>query len=110
NGLLWTPAGQGWALFNLSSMPPRKVRYYAGAIFGQDRDVLIPAHATVTATTRCLFPKPVTLLAITGHYHYRCVRFTAGTWDGTGGEKLYEQNGYLDPPFVRYSGDHAPTV
>src|SRR5437867_2603098 len=43
-------------------------------------------------------------------YHYRGVRFTAGTWDGTGGEQLYEQNGYLDPPFVRYSGDHAPTV
>ena len=110
NGLLRTPSGQGWAVFNLYSMPPRKVRSYAGALFGQDRDVVVPAHATSTATTRCLFPKPVKLLAITGHYHYRGVRFTAATWDGTSGEQLYEQNGYLDPPFLRYSGTDAPEV
>ena len=110
NGLLRTPAGQGWAVFNLYSMNPRKVRSYAGAIFGQDRDVVVPAHATSTATTRCLFPKPVKLLAITGHYHYRGVRFTADSWDGTSGVPLFEQTGYLDPPFLRYSGDNAPEV
>ncbi len=110
NGLLQTPTGQGWALFNLYSIPQRKVKNYAGAFFGQDRDVLVPPHATSTATTRCLFPKPVKLLAITGHYHYRGVEFTAGTWDGTSGVQLYDQHGYLDPPFLRYSALTAPTV
>jgi len=110
NGLLQTPTGRGWALFNLYSIPQRKVRAYAGAFFGQDRDVLVPPHATSTATTRCLFPKPVKLLALTGHYHYRGVEFTAGTWDGTSGQQLYDQHGYLDPPFLRYSALTAPTV
>ena len=110
NGLLQTPTGQGWALFNLYSMPHQKVRSYAGAFFGQDRDVVVPPHSTSTATTRCVFPKPVKLLAITGHYHYRGVEFTAGSWDGTTGEQLYDQKGYLDPPFVRYSGVDAPEV
>ena len=110
NGLLQTPTGQGWALFNLYSIPKRKVRSYAGAFFGQDRDVVVPPHATSTATTRCVFPKPVKLLALTGHYHYRGVEFTAGSWDGTSGEQLYDQHGYLDPPFLRYSALTAPTV
>jgi hypothetical protein len=108
NGLLKTPTGKGWAVFDLWGMPHRKVRAYAGAIFGQDRDVLVPPHATATATTRCLFPKPVTLLALTGHYHYRGVEFTVATWDGTGGEQLYDQKGYLDPAFVRFGAPGAP--
>src|SRR5213594_3069906 len=65
NGLLQTPSGRGWALFNLYSMPRRKLTSYAGAFFGQDRDVVMPPHATSTATTRCVFPKPVRLLALT---------------------------------------------
>jgi hypothetical protein len=109
NGLLTTPTGNGWAIFNLYSIPPRKVKSYAGAFFGQDRDVVVPPHATSTATTRCVFPKQVKLLALTGHYHYRGTRFTAGTWDGTSGEQIYQQDGYLDPPFVRF-GEDAPLV
>src|SRR5438067_1407574 len=85
-------------------------RFRAGEQLAAQTHVVVPAHATSTATTRCLFPKPVKLLAITGHYHYRGVRFTAATWDGTSGEQLYEQNGYLDPPFLRYSGTDAPEV
>jgi hypothetical protein len=101
NGLLATPE-DGWAVFNLYSMPERKVRSYAGAFFGQDRDVMVPPHSTATATTKCVFPHPVKMLAVTGHYHFRGVHFTAGTWDGTSGSEIYNYNGYLDPPFVRY--------
>ncbi len=110
SGLLRTPLGKGWAVMNLHAMPARKVTSYAGAIFGQDRDVDIPPHTTATATTRCLFPKPVTLLALTGHYHYRGVEFTAATWDGTSGTPLYDQKGYLDPAFRRFSAAGAPVV
>jgi hypothetical protein len=109
SGLLTTPSSQGWAIFNLHAMPRRKVKSYAGAFFGQDRDVRA-TPGTSTATTRCLFPRPVTLLALTGHYHYRGTRFTAGSWDGLGGNQLYLQEGYYDPAFLRFATNETPTV
>jgi hypothetical protein len=104
NGLLSTP-DDGWALMNLHAIPKRRVKAWAGAIFGQDRDVVVAPRSRSTATTRCLFPKPVRLLALTGHYHYRGVQFTASTWDGVGGTEIYRQDGYEDPLFARY-GDN----
>jgi hypothetical protein len=109
NGLLATPE-PGWAGFNLYSIPKRKVTSYAGAFFGQDRDVAVPAHSTATATTRCLFPKPVKLLAVTGHYHFRGRHFSAGSWDGTSGNEIYSFNGYSEPTFTRYTPDQLPEV
>jgi hypothetical protein len=109
NGLLSTPE-DGWAGFNLYSIPKSKVTSYAGAFFGQDRDVVVPAHSTSSATTRCVFPKPVKLLAITGHYHFRGTTFTAGSWDGTSGTELYRFNGYSEPTFTRYAPDQIPEV
>jgi hypothetical protein len=106
NGLLATP-DDGWAIFNLYSMPSKRVKSYAGAFFGQDRDVVVPAHSTATATTKCVFPRPVKLLAVTGHYHFRGVKFTAGTWDGTTGNDIYTYNGYLDPPFQRFGANEV---
>jgi hypothetical protein len=109
SGLLHTPSGKGWAVMNLHAMPRNHVTAYAGAFFGQDRDVVVPPHSTSTATTNCVFPKPVSLLAITGHYHYRGVHFTAGTWDGHTGTQIYAYDGYLDPAFVRFN-DSPPIV
>jgi len=109
NGLLATPE-PGWAGFNLYSIPKRKVTSYAGAFFGQDRDVVVPAHSTATATTRCLFPKPVKLLALTGHYHFRGTHFTAGSWDGTSGNEIYSFTGYTEPTFTRYPPNAIPEV
>ena len=109
SGLLTTPTGEGWAVFNLFRMPKRRVKSYAGAIFGQDRDVVVPPGSS-TATTRCIFPKPVKLLALTGHYHYRGVDFTAGTWDGTTGTQIYHQVGYDHPTFLRFAANDIPTV
>jgi hypothetical protein len=102
NGLLSSPP-DGWAVFNLQAIPERKVTSYAGAFFGQDRDVVVPARSTVTATTRCVFPRPVRLLAMTGHYHFRGTRFTAASWDGaTAGPPVYDFSYYSDPLFARY--------
>jgi len=101
NGLLATPE-PGWAVMNLYSMPKRKVTSYAGAMFGQDKDVVVPPHSTSTATTRCVFPKPVQLLAVTGHYHFRGTHFTAGTWDGVSGTEIYSNQGYADPAFKTF--------
>ena len=110
NGLLSTPE-PGWATFNLYSMKRKKVKSFAGALFGQDRDVKVPAHSTAYATTKCVFPRPVKLLALTGHYHFRGVEFTVNSWDGqTTGQELYRTVGYSDPSFLRYSGKHQPEV
>jgi hypothetical protein len=109
SGLLTTPTGEGWAVFNLFRMPKHRVKSYAGAVFGQDRDVVVPPGSS-TATTRCIFPKPVKLLALTGHYHYRGVDFTAGTWDGFSGTEIYHQVGYDHPAFLRFTPNEIPTV
>jgi hypothetical protein len=110
NGLLHSPP-DGWALFNLYAMPQKKVRSYVGSIFGQDRDVVVPPHAVTSATTRCVFPKPITMLAMTGHYHFRGVHFTAATWDGTtSGPIVYEQRGYSEPAFRRYGEDELANI
>jgi hypothetical protein len=87
------------------------VKSFAGAIFGQDRDVDVPPHSTATATTRCVFPKPVKLLALTGHYHFRGKEFTVHSWDGVNeGQQLYDNVGYLDPAFLRFDGKFQPEV
>ena len=102
NGLLSSPPN-GWALYNLYAMPEKKVASYVGSLFGQDRDVLVPPHSTTSATTRCVFPKPVNFIGMTGHYHFRGVHFTANVWDGTNtGPLVYEQVGYLEPLFKAY--------
>ena len=110
NGALATPA-KGWAVFNLYAMKKRKVKSFAGAFFGQDRDVDVPPRSETVLTTRCVFPRPVKLLALTGHYHFRGVEFTVSTWDGTtAGDQLYHFNGYSEPYFSRFSGDLQPEV
>lgn len=110
NGLLSTP-DPGWATFNLYATKKKKVKWYAGSLFGQDRDVHVPPHSEATATTRCVFPHPVKLIAITGHYHFRGAEFSASTWDGTStGEELYHFTGYTEPIFQRFSGNVQPEV
>jgi Copper type II ascorbate-dependent monooxygenase, C-terminal domain len=113
-GLLNTD-GAGWSIVNLHSIPERKVTAWAGSFFGQDRDVVVPPDASLppgavtTTTTRCVFPKPIKVLGITGHYHFRGTRFTASAWDGTTtGPQIYEARGYREPPFTRF-GDTTPS-
>ena len=110
NGLLSTTE-PGWATFNLYATNKKKVKSFAGALFGQDKDVYVPPHSTAYATTKCVFPKPVKLLALTGHYHFRGKEFTVNTWDGYNtGEQLYRSIGYSDPSFQRYTGKFQPEV
>lgn len=109
-GLLASPP-DGWAVMNLYAIPEAEVESYAGALFGQDKDVVVPAHSTATATTRCVFPKPVNLLALTGHYHFRGTQFTANLWDGTTtGAEIYRYSGYKEPAFKRWGADEMANV
>jgi hypothetical protein len=110
NGLLATP-DDGWATFNLYATKRKRVKSFAGALFGQDRDVRVPPRSEAFATTRCVFPRPVKLLALTGHYHFRGKTFTVNAWDGqTTGEELYRFDGYAEPVFTRFAGRFQPEV
>jgi hypothetical protein len=97
-------------------MKPEDVRTYGGGFFGQDRLVTVPP-GRVTTKVRCAFTgegtdaRDLTIMALTGHYHFRGVEFEVyrvGT-DGALGDLLYQHEGYDDPPFVEYPPE-APLV
>ncbi len=93
--------GEGKVLMNLNAAEPGTITDHAGAIFGQNKDVFVPAHSTPTADAECVFPKAINLMAETGHYHFRGRHFQTFLWDnGARGAKIYDYVGYDDPPFA----------
>ena len=99
--------GEGQAVMNLNAAEPGSVTQYAGAIFGQDKDVDVPPHSTPTAAAECVFPNAINLMAETGHYHFRGRHFKTFLWDdGQRGEQIYDYVGYNDPPFTL----HDPAI
>jgi hypothetical protein len=82
---------------------------HAGAIFAQDRLINVPPGRT-TLVNRCALTgegasaRDMTILALTGHYHFRGIEFRVYRVkrDGTLGEVLYQNQGYSDPAFVQY--------
>jgi copper type II ascorbate-dependent monooxygenase-like protein len=93
--------GDGIAIMNLQAAEPGTVTDYAGAIFGQDKDVDVLPHSSPTLSAECVFPKALNLMAETGHYHFRGRHFSTYLWnDGVRGDKIYDYDGYNDPPFV----------
>jgi hypothetical protein len=95
--------GEGKVLMNLHEADPGTITAYAGALFGQDRDVVVPPLSNPTKSAACEFPKPVNLIAQTGHYHFRGRRFSTYEWyDGQRGPEIYHHEGYDDPLFLEY--------
>ncbi|HZR80785.1 MAG TPA: hypothetical protein VFD92_06790 [Candidatus Binatia bacterium] len=96
--------GEGKAIMNLNATDPANVTAHAGAMFGQNKDVFVPAHSTPTLSAECVFPKDLELMGETGHYHFRGRHFTTYLWNnGVRGDKIYEYIGYNDPPFQVHS-------
>ena len=101
--------GNAKAKITLHPVSPAKVRAHGGALFAQDRAVLVPPGRT-TVASRCALTgqgtgaRDLTIMALTGHYHYRGVEFQVYrvNTDGSLGELLYEHQGYEDPPFKQY--------
>ncbi|MBI3782757.1 MAG: hypothetical protein HY270_05075 [Deltaproteobacteria bacterium] len=101
--------GEGQVVMNLHAIDASQVTAHAGTIFGQDKDVFVPAHSETTEAAECVFPNAMTLMAQTGHYHFRGRRFTTYRWDnGTPGEVIYQYEGYDDPPFLIYDPAESP--
>ena len=101
--------GQARAKIVLHPMDPATVTAHGGALFAQDRAVLVPpGRSTLSSTCALTGPAsdnhPMTVMALTGHYHFRGVRFEV--WrthvDGTRGEPVYQHDGYDDPEFKQF--------
>jgi copper type II ascorbate-dependent monooxygenase-like protein len=112
-GALSTP-GRARARITLDPVDPRTVTAHAGAIFAQDRLLSVPPGRT-TVKSRCTVTgdapdaREMTILAFTGHYHFRGVAFDVyrvGA-DGALGERVYHHDGYGDPDFTQYKGPDA---
>jgi len=107
-------AGRPRARIVMDPVDPATVHAYAGAIFAQDRAVEVPP-GRVTVKSRCMVTgegadaHPMTLLALTGHYHFRGVAFDVYRVhvDGSLGERIYHHDGYDDPLFTMYKGASA---
>ena len=95
----------------LHPMDPATVTAHAGALFGQDRTVAVPPGISTQSSSCALTGDPslnhqMTVMAITGHYHFRGTVFTV--WhtrqDGSRIEPpVYEHHGYADPEFRQYA-------
>lgn len=102
--------GAGKVLMNLNAADEGTVEHYAGALFGQDRDVFVPALSSVTKAAECVFPNPINIFAMTGHYHFRGRRFDSFRWDnGQRGAAIYHYEGYDDPLFQTWDVSSAPS-
>jgi len=106
--------GRARAKMLLYPMNPATVTAHGGALFGQDRTVLVPPGLSTQSSTCALTGptsdnRPMTMMALTGHYHFRGVKFDV--WktlvDGTRGPLVYENVGYSDPKFQQYSLDES---
>ncbi len=99
--------GEGKVLMNLNDADPGTITDHAGSLFGQDRDVFVPAFTNTTKAAECVFPKEIKMIAETGHYHFRGRRFNTFRWDnGLRGEEIYHHEGYADPVFK----EHVPPL
>jgi len=103
--------GNARAKIILHPIDPATVTARAGALFGQDRTVLVPPGIHTQASSCALTGDPslnheMTVIAITGHYHFRGTIFKV--WhtrvDGSRIEPpVYEHHGYADPEFQQYA-------
>jgi len=95
----------------LYPIDPKTVTAHAGALFLNDRSMVIPPHSTMTEVSRCTITgeggqaREVKILGITGHYHFRGIGFEA--WrvhtDGSLGEQLYQFQGFDQPSFKQFN-------
>jgi hypothetical protein len=96
-------SGEGKVVMNLQDADPGTITDYAGALFGQDKDVFVPALSNVSQSATCTFPNALNMFAESGHYHFRGKRFETFRYDDdTRGELIYHHEGYSDPLFQVY--------
>lgn len=103
--------GTAHAKLVLHPMHANAVTAYGGALFGQDKTVKVPPGLS-TASSNCKLTgeasekHAMTVMALTGHYHFRGVKFEIWKMDVNGnrvGDPVYSHDGYNDPEFRQYA-------
>ena len=100
----------------LYPIDPATVTVHAGALFLNDRSMVVPPHTRMTEVNRCTITgeggqaREVKILSITGHYHFRGLGFEAFRvhTDGSLGEELYKFEGFDQPNFKQF--DDPPVL
>jgi hypothetical protein len=95
----------------LFPVDPKTVTAHAGALFLNDRSIVVPPHSETTATSRCMITgdgdqtRELKIIGINGHYHFRGHQFDAYrvNADGSRGELLSEYKGFDQPAFQQNS-------
>ena len=100
--------GNARAKMLLHPMRSSSVTAHGGALFAQDRTVLVPPGLSSLSSDCALTDNhEMTVMALTGHYHFRGIRFEV--WrtraDGSPSDLVYLNEGYSDPKFQQYSLD-----
>ena len=106
--------GNARAKMLLHPVRSSSVTAHGGALFAQDRTVLVPPGLSSLSSDCALTGaaadnREMTVMALTGHYHFRGIRFEV--WrtraDGSPPDLVYLNEGYSDPKFQQYSLDET---
>jgi hypothetical protein len=91
----------------LRAAEPGSVHGRAAAIFGQNRDICVPPHATGRVEAECTLPGGGDILAMMGHYHRHGRKFRM--WvepEGKDPMTVYENMKLSEPTWRAYEGLH----
>jgi hypothetical protein len=97
-----TPGGMGKVVVNFYTTDKANVKAYAGALFANNKKVLLPAHTEDTFRKETKpFPNDAHILWMTGHFHGWGKSFVVNRWDGSqAGAEVYSNETWDEPPVV----------
>lgn len=100
-----TPTGTGKAVVNFYTTDRANVQAFVGAIFANNRRVLLPAHTEATFRKAVdALPNDAHILWMTGHFHSWGKSFRVNRWNGTQmGEEVYRSANWDEPPVQFYN-------
>lgn len=95
-----TPGGMGKVVVNFYTTDKANVKAYAGAVFANNKKVLLPPHTEATFRKETKpFPNDAHILWMTGHFHGWGKSFVVNRWDGTQtGAEVYSNKTWDEPP------------
>ena len=95
-----TPGNTGKVIVNFYTTDKANVNAFVGAVFANNKKVLLPAHTEATFRKEVTpFPADAHILWMTGHFHGWGKSFVVNRWDGSkDGETVYSNTTWDEPP------------
>ena len=107
-GALSTPSGIGGGTLHFHEMKGAKT--HLGSIFAVNHDIHLPPHQMSSVDAMCPFDHDVKIAALSGHYHFTGLDFTATHWSPSGSDPnpFYKVTGFSDLRFQTWAEADAP--